>query len=202
MCNRRSCGIYNVGVYFFSSFFNFYICNVPMGFLLWEIRVAFPGESQLRQSRAAQPTVHVGCFNVSIIYRTLTSTAGFHGFRSIASLRLRELSINWLYCYTYHACWRHLRLMRIDLVRDWWKRRGVNLYNVMSTSRVRVKQYKMCTRERTIPIKELCFDDSDMLSMHSATSLTSLWSPPTLSILLFLAGMCVLLMITVWTWSW
>ena len=27
-----------------------------MGFLPWEIRVAFPGESQLRQSRATQPT--------------------------------------------------------------------------------------------------------------------------------------------------
>ena len=33
-----------------------------MGFLPWEIRVAFPGESQLRQSRATHPTVHAGCF--------------------------------------------------------------------------------------------------------------------------------------------
>ena len=33
-----------------------------MGFLPREIRVAFPGESQLRQSRATQPTMHAGCF--------------------------------------------------------------------------------------------------------------------------------------------
>ena len=36
----------------------------------------FPGESQLRQSRATQPTVHAGCFNVFIIHRTLTWSAG------------------------------------------------------------------------------------------------------------------------------
>ena len=38
-----------------------------MGFVPWEIRVAFLGESQLRQSRATEPTVHAGCFGVSII---------------------------------------------------------------------------------------------------------------------------------------
>ena len=53
-------------------YFPFYICIVPMGFLPWEIRVAFPGKSQLRQSRANKPTVHAGCFSVSIIHRTLT----------------------------------------------------------------------------------------------------------------------------------
>ena len=40
-------------------------------FLPWGIRVAFPGERQLRQSRATQPTqptVHAWCFSVSIIY--------------------------------------------------------------------------------------------------------------------------------------
>ena len=47
-----------------------------MGFPPWKIRVAFPGESQLRQSRANQPTVHDGCFTVSIIHRTLTWTTG------------------------------------------------------------------------------------------------------------------------------
>ena len=31
-----------------------------MGFLPWEIRVAFPGESQLQQSHATQPVVHAG----------------------------------------------------------------------------------------------------------------------------------------------
>ena len=30
------------------------------------IRVAFPGESQLRQSRATQPTMHAGCFVVVV----------------------------------------------------------------------------------------------------------------------------------------
>ena len=45
-----------------------------MGFLPFEIRVAFPGESQLPQDRATQPTVHTGCFSVSIIRRTLTWT--------------------------------------------------------------------------------------------------------------------------------
>ena len=47
-----------------------------MGFLPWEIRVAFSGESQLRQSHATQRTVHAGCFSVSIIHRTLTWTTG------------------------------------------------------------------------------------------------------------------------------
>ena len=37
-----------------------------------EIRVAFPRESQLPQSRATLPTVHAGCFSVAIIHRTLT----------------------------------------------------------------------------------------------------------------------------------
>ena len=55
---------------------HFYNCIVPMGSLPWEIRVAFPGESQLEQSRATQPTVHAGCFTVSIIHRTLTWTTG------------------------------------------------------------------------------------------------------------------------------
>ena len=34
-----------------------------MKFLTREIRVALPGESQLRRSRATQPTVHAGCFH-------------------------------------------------------------------------------------------------------------------------------------------
>ena len=37
-------------------------CIVLIAFLPWEIQVAFPGKSQLRQSRATQPTVHAGCF--------------------------------------------------------------------------------------------------------------------------------------------
>ena len=51
----------------------FYFNNF-MGFLSWEIRVAFPGESQLRQIRATQPTVHAGWFSVSVINRPLTWT--------------------------------------------------------------------------------------------------------------------------------
>ena len=60
-------------VFFFVFFYN---CIVPVGFLPWEIRVAFPGESQLQQSRAIQPRVHAGCFSVSIIFRTLAWTTG------------------------------------------------------------------------------------------------------------------------------
>ena len=41
-----------------------------------EIRVAFPRESQLRQSRATQPKVHAECFSVSTSHRPLTRTAG------------------------------------------------------------------------------------------------------------------------------
>ena len=48
-----------------------------MRFIPWEIRVAFPGKSQLRQSRATQPTVHAGYFSVSIIHRTLIRTTGY-----------------------------------------------------------------------------------------------------------------------------
>ena len=43
-----------------------------MGFLPWEIRAAFPGESQLRQSGAIRPTMHAGCFSISVVLRTLT----------------------------------------------------------------------------------------------------------------------------------
>ena len=47
-----------------------------MGILPWKIQVAFPGESQLQQSHATQPRVHVWCFSVSIIHQTLTWTTG------------------------------------------------------------------------------------------------------------------------------
>ena len=58
------------------DFLYFDNCIVPVGFLLWEIRVAFPGDRQLRQSRTTQPTVHAGCFSVFIVHRTLTWTTG------------------------------------------------------------------------------------------------------------------------------
>ena len=57
-------------------FFFFNNCIVPLASFPWKIRVAFPGESQLRQSRAIQPTAHAGCFSVSLIHRILTRTTG------------------------------------------------------------------------------------------------------------------------------
>ena len=59
---------------FFCFFFTFYNCIVQMGFPPWKIRVAFPGESQLRQSR--YPTYCACWVFVSIIHRTLTWTTG------------------------------------------------------------------------------------------------------------------------------
>ena len=56
--------------------FTFHNRIVPLGFLSLEILVAFPGESQLRQSRATQPTVRTGYFSVDIIQRNLTWTTG------------------------------------------------------------------------------------------------------------------------------
>ena len=47
-----------------------------MGFSHGKFGVSFPGESQLRQSRATQPTLHVGCFSTSIIHQTLTWPTG------------------------------------------------------------------------------------------------------------------------------
>ena len=49
-----------------------------MGFLPREIRVAFPGESQLRQSRATQPTMHAGCFEC--VHNTPNSDMDFRIF--------------------------------------------------------------------------------------------------------------------------
>ena len=60
-------------------FFIFYFFNnriVLVGLLPWKIQVAFPKESQLQQSHATQPTVHAGCFGVSIIRQILTWTTG------------------------------------------------------------------------------------------------------------------------------
>ena len=68
---------YRLILYIFFFFtFSFHNCIVPVGFSPWEIRVAFPGESQLQQSCTTRPTVHTGCFSVSIIHWTLTWTTG------------------------------------------------------------------------------------------------------------------------------
>ena len=60
--------------FFFHNFFFFLQLYPPIGISPMGNRVAFPGESQLRQSRATQPTVHAGRFGVSIVHRTLTWT--------------------------------------------------------------------------------------------------------------------------------
>ena len=57
--------------------FTFEKCMVQMGFLPWENRLAFLGDSKLQQSRATHPKMHAGCFSVSIIHRTLTWTPEF-----------------------------------------------------------------------------------------------------------------------------
>ena len=66
--------------------FHLFIYNrtVLLGFLPWEIRVAFLGESQLRQSRATQPTVRAGCFSVSIIQRVSDMDYGIFNGRTDA----------------------------------------------------------------------------------------------------------------------
>ena len=54
--------------FFFYFTFTFYNYIVPMGFLPWEIRIAFPGENQRRQSRDTLPSGHAGCFSVTIVH--------------------------------------------------------------------------------------------------------------------------------------
>ena len=69
--------IFTYGItYSFTFTFYLYFLQLyyPNGIFPREIRVAFPGESQLRQSRATQPAMHAGCFGVSIIHQTLTGT--------------------------------------------------------------------------------------------------------------------------------
>ena len=53
------------------DFFFVYNSIVPMGFLPWEIQVAFPGESQPQQIHTTQCMVYAGCLSVSIIHQTL-----------------------------------------------------------------------------------------------------------------------------------
>ena len=75
---------------FFLTFFSFKFCKkmynrivVPVGFLPWEIPVAFPWENRLQHCRTTQPWVHAGYFSVSIIHHTLTWTT--------ASLRCAQM---------------------------------------------------------------------------------------------------------------
>ena len=55
-------GLHITRPYTFLFYFTFCNCIVHMGFLPWETWFAFPGESQLRQRRAIQSTVHVRMF--------------------------------------------------------------------------------------------------------------------------------------------
>ena len=73
----RSYDLYSLFFFSFFYYILFYNSIVPIGFPPWEIWVAFPGDSQLRQSRATQPTMLAGCLRVSIIHRTLTRTTGY-----------------------------------------------------------------------------------------------------------------------------
>ena len=59
-----------------------------MGFLPWEIRIAFPGESQLRQSHATQSTVHAACFSVSIIHRAAIAHGGVQTYVRESALKV------------------------------------------------------------------------------------------------------------------
>ena len=49
--------------------------------------VAFPGESQLRQSRATQPGVHAGCFSVSMIHANSDMDYGIFNVRTDVNAR-------------------------------------------------------------------------------------------------------------------
>ena len=60
-----------------SPFFLFLQLYCPIGISpMGNSGCFFPGESQLRQSRPTQPTVHAGYVSVSIIHRTLIWTTG------------------------------------------------------------------------------------------------------------------------------
>ena len=81
-CRISGCGCSSseISATFFTFYLlflkTFYNCIVPKGFLPWEIRVAFPRESQLQQSHTTQPRVLAGCFSVSIVHQTLTWSTG------------------------------------------------------------------------------------------------------------------------------
>ena len=92
---------------FFSSFFSFsflllfffYNCIVSLGFRPWEIRVAFfSGESQMRQSRATQPTVLAGCFSVSIISLSFSLSVDMDVDNSDMDYRIFNV------CTDFNAC--------------------------------------------------------------------------------------------------
>ena len=73
--NKRSffemlCLLHHLVEEYLHKFF-FFFWSIALWFLPWEIRVAFPGEIQVEQSRATQPAMHHGYSSVSIIHQTL-----------------------------------------------------------------------------------------------------------------------------------
>ena len=94
----------------------FYNTVVPVGFLPWEIRVAFLRESQLRQSHATQPRMLAGCFGVSIIHWTLTWTTGFFNMRTDVNT-----------CNHTLGCTDTIResALKVDWEKNPWLHRGI-----------------------------------------------------------------------------
>ena len=84
-------------IYF--NFLIFYNCTVLMGFLLWEIWVAFPRESQLQQNCATQSAVHTGCFSVSTIHKIFNIHTNLNAYNCTGvcgdTLRESPLKVDW-----------------------------------------------------------------------------------------------------------
>ena len=59
-----------------------------------------PRESQLRQSRATQSTVHVGCLSVSILHRTDMNYGVFNVRTDVKCMRLHT----WVYGHRKRVC--------------------------------------------------------------------------------------------------
>ena len=55
---------------YYYYYYYYYNSIVPMGFLPWEIWVAFPG------GKPATTESHAGCFSVFVIHRTLDMDCG------------------------------------------------------------------------------------------------------------------------------
>ena len=81
--------------HFTSTFYIFTNILSQRDLLHRKIRVAIPGENQLRHSRVTQPTVHAGCLSVSIIHQTLTWTTG-----SLTCGHINACNCTWWYTDT------------------------------------------------------------------------------------------------------
>ena len=91
-------------LFIFTSFFIYLFYHVTTiwshsKFFHGNNQAAFPGKSQLRQSRATQTTVYAGCFGVSIFHRTLTWTsAGSLTCAQMSDVKARDCT---LWCTDY-----------------------------------------------------------------------------------------------------